>query len=102
MSADDEAPKSAYELAMERLRKKDAESGGALATLTDKQRAEIAEVRNFYEAKAAESEVLHQSSMRRPMEPEARAQAEEQYRRERERLASERDAKIERIRRAGA
>ena len=102
MSADDEAPKSAYELAMERLRKKDVESGGGLAPLTDKQRAEIAEVRNFYEAKAAESEVLHQSSMRRAMEPEARAQAEDQYRRERERLASERDAKIERIRRSGA
>lgn len=100
--SEDGAPKSAYELAMERLRKKDAESGAGLAPLTDRQRAGIAEVRNFYEAKTAECEVLHQSSLRRTHDPEARAQLEDQYRRERERLASERDAKIERIRRAGA
>lgn len=102
MSADDDGPKSAYELAMERLRKQDAESGGGLAPLTPRQRAEIAEVRSFYEAKSAECEVLHQSSMRRALEPEARAELEAQYRRERERLASERDGKIERIRRGPA
>ncbi len=93
-----DAPKSAYELAMERLRKQDAESGGERTPLTDQQRADIAEVRNFYEAKVAEREVLHQSAMRRAGEPEALALLEEHYRRDRERLASERDAKIERIR----
>ena len=98
----DDAPKSALEVAMERLRKKDAESGIGATTLTDKQRAEIAEVRNFYESKLAEQEVLHHSTLRRTPEPEARALVEEQYRRDRERTASERDAKIERIRRSGA
>jgi hypothetical protein len=90
--------KSAYELAMERLRKKDAEDGIEYKPLTDEQRAAIAETRNFYEAKLAEREVLHQSALARTFEPEARATLEDEYRRDRERLASERDAKVERIR----
>lgn len=100
--SDEDAPKSAYEVAMERLRKKDAESGIESTPLTDQQRAAIAEARNFYEAKAAEREVFHQATLRRTADPEARAGFEEQYRRDRERLASDRDAKIERIRRGGA
>jgi hypothetical protein len=95
---EDDAPKSAVELAMERLRKKDAESGAGTTPLTDAQRASIAEVRNFYEAKAAEVEVLHQSALRRTAEPDARALLEEQYRRDRERLNAERDSKIAKIR----
>jgi hypothetical protein len=63
--AGDEAPKSAYELAMERLRKKDAEEGVERRPLTDAQRTAIAEVRNFYEAKLAEIEVLHQDKQLR-------------------------------------
>lgn len=98
----DDTPKSALEVAMERLRRKDVESGTGTATLTDKQRAEIAEVRNFYESKLAEQEVLHQSTLGRTAEAEARALLEQEYRRDRERLATERDAKIERIRRGGA
>jgi hypothetical protein len=101
MSDDDEL-KSAYELAMERLRKKDAEAGIASAPLTDAQRADIAEARNLYEAHAAECEVLHESAVRRAADAEALAQIEDQYRRDRERLASDRDAKIERIRRGSA
>jgi endonuclease III-like uncharacterized protein len=95
---EDDAPKSAIELAMERLRKKDAASGAESKPLTDEQRASIAEVRNFYEAKAAEVEVLHQSTLRRTAEPDARALLEEQYRRDRERLNAERDSKIAKIR----
>jgi hypothetical protein len=98
MTEDDE-PRSAIELAMERLRKKDAESGGESRPLSDGQRAAIAEVRNFYEAKSAEVDVMHQSALRRVGDPDARALLEEQYRRDRERLNSERDSKIERIRR---
>ena len=97
--SDDDAPKSALELAMERFRKQDADAGLTVTPLTDTQRAAMAEVRNFYEAKLAEREVLHQSTMRRMTDPEAAAVAEQEYRRDRERLASERDAKLERIRR---
>jgi hypothetical protein len=98
--ADDTAPKSAYELAMERLKKQDADAGVERQAVTDEQRAAIAEVRNFYEAKLAELEVMHQSKMRASVDPEARAVLEQQYRRDRERLATERDAKVEKARRA--
>jgi hypothetical protein len=96
--SDDDAPKSAYELAMARLRKRDEESGAESKPITDEQRTAIAEVRNFYESKVAELEVLHQSALRRAVEPDARALLEEQYRRDRERLNSERDSKIGKIR----
>ncbi len=95
----DHAPKSSYELAMERLRKRDEEAGVEHRPLTAEQKAAVAEIRNFYQAKLAELEVLHQGKMRAHMEPEARQAREEEYRRDRERLNSERDAKIEKARR---
>ena len=97
----DEKPlKSALELAMERLKKKDADAGIESRPLTDAQKAAIAETRNFYESKLAEAEVLHQSKLRTTVDPTDRETLEQQYRRDRERLATERDAKIERIRRS--
>jgi hypothetical protein len=97
--ADEKPLKSAYELAMERLRKSDEAAGVESRPLTDAQKAAIAEVRNFYGAKLAEQEVLHQSTLRRTFEPGALETLEQEYRRERERLASERDSKIEKLRR---
>ncbi len=83
---------------MERLQKKDAEAGIERHVLTDAQKAAIAEIRNFYESKLAEVEVLHQGQVRHIVDPaEAEARAAE-YRRDRDRLTSERDAKIERVR----
>jgi hypothetical protein len=95
---DDKQLKSAYELAMERLNKKDAAAGVEQRRLTDEQKASIAELKRFYEAKLAEQELLHQSSLRKTMDPEARATLEDEYRRDRERLVSERDTKLEKIR----
>ena len=94
----DQPPKSAYEIAMERLRRKDAEQGIERRPLTDAQKAEIAEVRNQYEAKLAQEEVMHGSALAKVWEPDARETLERDYRRTRERLVSERDAKIDRIR----
>src|SRR5262249_51531253 len=91
--------KSAYELAMERLKQRDKEAGIEERQVTDAQKAAIAEVRNFYEAKLAEAEVLHQSTLRATLDPAARQTLEQDYRRSRERLVSERDHKIEKIRR---
>jgi|SRR5439155_9555480 len=91
-------PKSAYELAMERLRKQDAEDGVERRPVSDEQKATIAEIRNFYQAKLAELEVLHQGKLRSLFDPEERAAREAEYRRDRERLNSERDAKIEKAR----
>lgn len=96
--ADDKSLKSSYELAMERLKKSDEAAGIESKPLTDQQRAAIAEVRNFYESKLAEQEVLHQSKARRVMEPGEREALDQEYRRDRERLTSERDRKIEKIR----
>src|SRR5687767_3240215 len=95
----DSGPKSAYELTMERLRKKDADEGVTVVPLSAEQRAQIAEVRNFYEAKLAEQKVLHQSAMRRSLDPAEIEKLEQQYRRELEHLTSARDAKIEKLRR---
>jgi hypothetical protein len=95
-------PKSSFELAMERLRKKDEESGVERRPLTDAQRATIAEIRNFYEAKIAELEVLHQGKLRTLRDPTERAARDEEYRRDRERLASERDSKVEKARNSPA
>jgi hypothetical protein len=95
----DNALKSSLELAMERLRKKDEEAGVTTRPLTDADKAAIAEVRNFYEAKLAQEDVLHQSALRRLLDPAERDALDQQFRRDRERLTGERDAKIERIRR---
>ena len=95
----DEAPKSAYELAMERLRKKDQEAGVLERRLTDEERAAIAEVKKVYEARLAEREILHRSNLAKATDPEAFAKVEEEYRRDRERITSERDRKLEEARR---
>jgi hypothetical protein len=97
--AEDQRLKSSYELAMERLKKSDEAAGIESKPLTDAQRSAIAEVRNFYESKLAEQEVLHQSRMRASVDPAQRDTFEEEYRRDRERLTSERDSKIEKLRR---
>lgn len=91
--------KSAVELAMERLRKSDEDAGVDRRPLTDAQKAAIAEIRNFYEAKIAEIEVLHEGQSRASVDPAERAEREQGYRRDRERLSSERDAKLEKARR---
>src|SRR5215471_12773088 len=95
---DDGSPKSAYELAMERLRKKDEEAGLTRQPVTDAQKAAIAEIRNFYEAKLAELDVMHQSKLRASVDVEARAALEQEFRREHERLTTERDGKVEKAR----
>ena len=97
--SDDEAPKSAVELAMARLRQKDKDAGVEERPVTPEQRAKISEIRSFYKAKLAEREILHKSALRRTGdEPEAVEALEQEYQRDRERLVSERDRKIEEAR----
>jgi hypothetical protein len=92
--ADDDAPKTAYELILERLKKKDREEGIEERPLTDEQRARIAELRKTYEARLAEREILHHSALRKAADPEELERLDEEYRRDRERITSERDRKI--------
>ena|SRR5258705_12881698 len=99
--SEDGGPKSAFELAMERLRKQDAEEGVTTRALTDEEKAAIAEVRSLYDSKIAEQEILQASAMKhlQAADPAEREEVERRFRRERERLASERNAKVDKIRR---
>lgn len=94
----DEEPKTAYELILERLKKKDREAGVVEHPLTDAQRQEILELRKVYEARLAEREILFHSARAKAADPESVEQLEEEYRRDRERVTSERDRKIEGVR----
>lgn len=97
----DEAPKSALELAMERLRQRDAESGAGALHLTEDQKAEIAEVRRVYAARIAEREIMHRAKLASVWDPAERQALDEEFRRDLRRLNEERDAKIERVRQSG-
>ena len=94
----DQPPKSSYELAMERLKKKDQDEGVESRPMTDEQKAAIAEARSFYGSKIAEQEVLLQSRLRNSVDLAERESIEQELRRVRERYSSEREAKIEKIR----
>jgi hypothetical protein len=94
----DDAPKSALELAMERLRKKDAEQGVSDRPLSEDQKAAIATVRQNYAAKLAQEDILVKSRLATVREYEERQKLEEGHRREMQRLNDERDRKIEKIR----
>jgi hypothetical protein len=100
--SDDDAPKTAYELILERLKKKDREDGVEERPVTGEQKARIAELRRVYEARLAEREILFQSSRRKAADLEELDKLEEEYRRDRERIASERDRKIDGVRSAGS
>jgi hypothetical protein len=94
----DQAPKSAYELAMERLRQKDKEGGVVERPLSDVQKAAIADARQIYDAKTAEREILHRDALRKAKTPEEIAKLNEELAIDRDRLARDRDRKIAEIR----
>ena len=90
--------KSAYELAMERLRKKDAEEGRTETPLTDAQRAAIADARSLYASKVAEAGILHRSKMAASYDPAEHAELEEHHRRDIARIKDDEERAIARIR----
>ncbi len=94
----DEAPKSALELAMERLKKQDAEAGVVEHKLTDAQKAAIAEARSVHESRVAELQILHRSKQLTAVDAQEIERIEQEYRRDLDRLASDRDSKIKKIR----
>ena len=94
----DERPKSAVELAMERLRQKDADTGVVGQPPTDEQKSAIAEVRSLHASKVAELEILHRSKMAEIFDPNERIQADADYRRDLVRLNEDLERKIGKIR----
>ena len=93
-----DAPKSALELAMERLKKKDEAAGIEQKALTDEQRAGIAEARSVFEARVAERRIMHQSQTAAIFDPQELELRREELMRDLAQLESDRDAKIRKIR----
>jgi hypothetical protein len=94
----EDGPKTALEIAMARLRQKDAEAGTTEVPLTDAQKAQIAEVRQTAAAKLAQEEILFKSALVRTLDPAERATLQDNYRRDVQRINDDRDRKIEKIR----
>jgi hypothetical protein len=93
-----DAPKSAYELAMERLRALDRESGVAQAKLSEAQKREIAEARRVATARLAEREILFKDVMGKTADPSERDKAEREYQIDRQRINDGCERAIESIR----
>jgi hypothetical protein len=101
MSNEKEEPlKSAYELAMERLRSADKEQGIEQAKpLSAAQKEEIARLRSESRAKAAELEILKQKDLiATGGDPEKLAEVERKYQIDRARVESRLESAIERVR----
>jgi hypothetical protein len=92
------APRSSFELAMERLRAADREAGVEESPLTDAQKAAIAEARAVAVSRLAEREILFKDALRKVYDPAEREKAEEEYRIDRSRIEADRDRAIDRIR----
>jgi hypothetical protein len=94
----DDAPKSAFELAMARLKAADKDAGVEELALSDAQKKEIADARRVSSSRLAEREILFKDAMNRTFEPAEREKAEREYRIDRERIERDRDQSIEAIR----
>src|SRR5262245_29214682 len=87
----DDEPKSALELAMEKLRRRDEEAGvGKSTPLREDQKQRIAEIRREYEARLAQLEIMREAELRKalasPDPAEAIAKLDENTRRDRQRI----------------
>lgn len=94
-----QAPKSAFELAMERLKAADRAEGVEEAPLTEGQKAEIAEVRRVASSRLAEREILFRDALKKELDPVSRERLEEEYRVDRQRIEADRDRAVEKVRR---
>jgi uncharacterized protein YecT (DUF1311 family) len=99
----DKPLKSAYELAMERLKTKDREEGVAEAKpLTAAQKARIAELRQEAQAKLAEMEILHRKNLEAAGgDPAAVLKSEDNYRTDRARVESRLESALAKVKAGG-
>lgn len=79
---------------MERLRRKDSDTGMENRAPTEQQKAAIADIRKVHAAKVAELEILHRSKVAGLFDPAERQQAEDGYRRDLARLNDDLERKI--------
>jgi hypothetical protein len=97
---ENEKPRSALEIAMERLKQRDTDDGVVDTPPTDEQKAAIAEARSLHGAKVAELQILQRSRMAGTFDPTDRERLEAEYRDELRRLNDDLERKVGRIRRA--
>ena len=83
----------------EKLKRQDEAAGVEAVELTAAQIDAIAEARRTCEARVAESRILHQSALAGAADVQALQELEANHRRDLARFASDRDKRIERIRR---
>lgn len=91
-------PRSAFELAMERLRAADRDAGVEETRLTGPQKEEIAEARRVATSRLAEREILFRDALKKVVDPEERRKAEDEYQVDRRRIEEDRDLAIGKIR----
>jgi hypothetical protein len=89
--------KSAYELALERLEAQGVERPRESA-LTDATKQAIAEARRVTEARLAELEILHRDQLAKLGDAVEREAQEDHYRRDRERIESDGERAVARLR----
>jgi anthranilate/para-aminobenzoate synthase component I len=92
-------PKTAFELAMERLNAEDKEAGTKETPLTARQKEAIAEARRVASSRLAEREILFRDSMLKTPDPETRAKAEAEYQVDRQRINDDCERAVDAIRR---
>ena len=92
------SPKTAYELALERLQAADP-AGAKQRPLTAKQKEEIAQVRQAATARLAEREILFRDAMKKVADPAEREKAESNYLTDRRRIDEDCERQVEAIRR---
>lgn len=93
------ALKSAWEISQEKAAAIDGRKVEEI-TLTDKQKAEISEVRKEHEAKIAEREVMLQQRLGM-VDPEEGRPLKEEFQKEKKAIMEEMEARVEKIRKDG-
>ena len=94
-----DAPKTSYELAMERLRAADPAASKKEKPLTPAHKEKIAEARRVAAARLAECEILFSDALKQTLDPVEREKAEGEYQTDRRRINDDLDRAIDAIRR---
>jgi hypothetical protein len=95
--SDEGAPKSAFELAMEKLK---ARGDYEEKKLSDEQKKAIADIRSRYRARIAEVEIQHQAKLAAVTSYEELEKVKNELARDKERLNAEMEEKVEEVRSA--